>query len=297
MNIIMDNESRRSLLAIPLILLAAAGLAFAGSPGSVVVADIPLYALCVILAFVMQWLAFIPAYIGRTEMFYDLTGSITYITVVLVAVVLSPTTDVRSYLLAALIWIWAIRLGTFLFRRIRSAGSDERFDDIKPNFARFLLAWTLQGLWVSFSLAAALAAITAERKSDLGILAVIGLVVWLVGFGIEVTADRQKTLFRARPENKGKFIDEGLWSWSRHPNYFGEIVLWVGIAIIAAPVLRGWQWVTLISPLFVTVLLTRISGVPLLEARADEKWGGQLDYEAYKARTSVLIPLPPSDSQ
>jgi steroid 5-alpha reductase family enzyme len=297
MNIIMDNESRRSLLAIPLVLLAAAGLAFAGSQESVVVADIPLYALCVILAFVMQWLAFIPAYIGQTEMFYDLTGSITYITVVLVAVVLSPTTDVRTYLLAALIWIWAIRLGTFLFRRIRSAGSDERFDDIKPNFARFLLAWTLQGLWVSFSLAAALAAITTERKSDLGILAVIGLVVWLVGFGIEVIADRQKSLFRARPENKGKFIDEGLWSWSRHPNYFGEIVLWVGIAIIAAPVLRGWQWVTLISPLFVTVLLTRISGVPLLEARADEKWGGQPDYEAYKARTSVLIPLPPSDSQ
>jgi steroid 5-alpha reductase family enzyme len=293
----MQNEERMAIVAIPIILIVAAGLAFAGSQGGYVVSGIPLFALCVALAFVVQWAAFIPAFVWQTETFYDLTGSITYISVVVVAVLLSPVPDARAYLLLALVVVWAIRLGSFLFRRIRAEGFDRRFNDIKPSFARFLMAWTLQGLWVCFSLAAALAAITSETRSEPGIFALVGFLVWLVGFGIEVIADRQKSQFRAAPENAGKFINVGLWSWSRHPNYFGEIVLWTGVTIIALPALRGWQWVTLISPVFITLLLTRISGVPLLEARADERWGGQADYEEYKARTSVLIPMPPASKQ
>jgi steroid 5-alpha reductase family enzyme len=124
---------------------------------------------------------------------------------------------------------------------------------------------------------------------------VLGVLVWIAGFGIEAVADRQKSRFRADPANKGRFIRSGLWAWSRHPNYFGEIVLWVGVAIIAVPVLQGWQWVTLISPVFVTLLLTRVSGVPLLEKKADATWGGQPDYEAYKASTPVLVPRPPQE--
>ena len=284
-------------MALPIVLFVAAALALAGSQGGTSVSGIPLFTLCVALAFVIQWVAFVSAFIKQTERYYDLTGSITYITVTTVAVLLSPEPDTRSVLLLLIVVVWAIRLGTFLFRRIRTAGSDERFDNIKPSFARFLLAWSLQGLWVSFSLAAALAAITSEIRQQLGLFAVIGMLVWLLGFGIEVVADWQKSRFRAVPENAGRFINVGLWSWSRHPNYFGEIVLWIGVAIIALPVLRGWQLVTLISPVFITILLTRISGVPLLEARADEKWGGQADYESYKARTPILIPRPPSASR
>ena len=153
----------------------------------------------------------------------------------------------------------------------------------------------MQGLWVTFSLAAALAAITSGVKAKLGIFALVGFLVWSLGFAIEVIADRQKSKFKADPANEGRFINVGFWSWSRHPNYFGEIVLWIGIAIIALPVLQGWQWLTLISPLFIIILLTRISGVPMLESRADEKWGGQEDYEAYKRKTPVLIPRPPSN--
>jgi steroid 5-alpha reductase family enzyme len=173
-------------------------------------------------------------------------------------------------------------------------GKDTRFDAIKPSFIRFLNAWTLQGLWVSLTLAAALAAITTTIRKDLAVFALIGVLVWLAGFGIEATADYQKSRFRADPANQGTFIHSGLWAWSRHPNYFGEITLWIGVALIALPVLRGWQWVTLISPVFVFLLLTRVSGVPLLEKSADKKWGGQGDYEAYKRRTPVLVPLPPA---
>jgi steroid 5-alpha reductase family enzyme len=183
-----------------------------------------------------------------------------------------------------------MRLGTFLFRRIRKAGKDDRFDEIKPFFVRFLMWWTIQGLWVTFTVATALVAITTTNRKELDGFALVGILLWVFGFAFEVVADTQKSRFSANSDNKGKFIQTGLWSRSRHPNYFGEIMLWVGVAVIAVPVLQGWQWVALISPVFVTLLLTRVSGVPLLERKADRKWGGQDEYESYKKRTPVLIP-------
>jgi len=132
--------------------------------------------------------------------------------------------------------------------------------------------------------------ITTSKRVGFDIFAIIGLIIWIFGFSMEALADMQKNRFNANPANKGKFIQTGLWSRSRHPNYFGEIVIWIGVAVIALPVLQGWQWVALISPLFVTLLLTRVSGVPLLEKKSDAKWGGQPDYEAYKQCTPVLIP-------
>jgi steroid 5-alpha reductase family enzyme len=290
----VKKTDRNALIALPIVILVGLGIAVAGSQGGALVLGIPIFAFSVGLAFAIQWLAFIAAYLLQTESFFDLTGSLTYISVTAIAVLLSPVVDGRSILLLVLVVIWAARLGTFLFRRIRRAGKDARFDDIKPSFLRFLNTWTLQGLWVTFTLAAALAAITTTTRKELDLFAVIGFLVWLFGFAFEVTADTQKSRFRADPKNKGRFIHTGLWAWSRHPNYFGEIVLWIGVAIIALPVLRGWQWVTLISPVFVALLITRISGVPMLEKRADERWGGQEDYEAYKERTPVLIPRPRS---
>jgi steroid 5-alpha reductase family enzyme len=292
----MKKQDRKALLGVLISVIVGLGVAWAGSQGGGTVLGIPVFALAVGMAFVIQWLVFIPAYLLRNESFFDLTGSITYISVTLVALLLSPEVDGRSLLLLALVVIWAARLGTFLFRRIRKAGKDARFDELKTSFARFLLTWTLQGLWVSLTLAAALAAITTTTRKGLDIFALIGFLVWALGFAFEVVADTQKSRFRADPANKGKFIQSGVWAWSRHPNYFGEIVLWIGVAIIALPILRGWQWITLISPVFVTLLLTRVSGLPMLERRADEKWGGQEDYEAYKERTPVLIPRPQRSS-
>jgi len=292
----MKVTDRTALLGLPAIILVGLGIALAGSQGGATVSGLPLFGLLVGLVFLIQWLAFIPAYVLQTEKFVDITGSITYISVTVLAVLLSPVVDGRSLLLLAVVVIWAARLGTFLLRRVQKAGKDRRFDDIKPSFIRFLAFWTLQGLWVTFTGAAALAAITTNTRKPLGAFALVGVLVWAVGFVFEVMADTQKSRFRTNPENKGKFIQTGLWAWSRHPNYFGEITLWIGVAIIALPVLRGWQWVTMISPVFVTLLLTRLSGVPMLETRADEKWGDQEDYEAYKARTPVLIPRPPAST-
>ena len=289
----MSKEDQQSLIAIPFSVLMGLGMAWAGSQGGYSIAGIPIFALGVATAFLINWLAFIPAYLKRTQAFYDLVGSITNITVILISVLRTPLINSRSWLLAGLVILWASRLGYFLVTRVWLDGEDRRFQQIKISFLRFLLAWTMQGLWVTFILAAALAAITSTVKVPLDDFAIVGFLVWLAGFLIEVVADHQKRAFKSRPENKDGFIRTGLWAWSRHPNYFGEIVLWIGVAIIAFPVLRGWQYVTLVSPVFVAILLTRISGIPMLEAHADKKWGGQPEYQAYKAGTSALIPWPP----
>ena len=286
----MKKTERNGLVAFIFVVGIGVLVAWAGSQGGQALGGVPLFALGVGLAFLIQWLVFIPSYLKQTEKFFDLTGSLTYISVITLALVMSTGVDARSILLWALVVVWALRLGTFLFRRIRREGKDDRFDALKPNFLRFLNVWTIQGLWVTFTMAAALVAITSTKRVEFDLYTIGGLLIWIFGFSMEAVADLQKSRFNANPANKGKFIQSGLWSRSRHPNYFGEIVVWIGVAVIALPVLQGWQWVALISPVFVTLLLTKVSGVPLLEKKAEEKWGGQKDYEAYKKRTPVLIP-------
>ena len=228
----------------------------------------PVILICAALAFLIQWLAFIPAAIFQTEKFYDLTGGLTYITVVAVALILTHRFDSFSLTIAGMVIIWATRLGGFLFIRIIKDGADNRFDEIKPDLPRFFATWTIQGLWVTITAAAALTAIASPVRVEPNWLVWTGLVIWYAGFLIESIADRQKRVFRKANPDRTAFIQSGLWAYSRHPNYLGEIILWFGIAIAAIPALSGWQYVALISPLFVTLLLTRVSGIPLLEAKA-----------------------------
>jgi len=287
------EKDPRALLVLPTVVLIGLAIAWAGSQGGSTFRGVPVFALAVALVFLIQWLAFVPAYLMQSERFFDLTGSLTYVSVTILAAWLSAPIGGRSIVLAVFVVAWAVRLGLFLFRRVRRAGKDDRFDEIKPSFVRFLNVWTIQAMWVTLTFAAALAAITSTSQSGLDAFAFVGIGVWTAGVAIEATADMQKNRFRADASNKGAFISTGLWSWSRHPNYFGEIVLWIGVAIIALPVLQGWQLITLTSPVFVFLLLTRVSGIPLLEAKAEATWGGQDAYESYKKRTQVLVPLPP----
>jgi steroid 5-alpha reductase family enzyme len=289
----MENNNQRSLIGIVVAVALGALVMLAGSDGSSQVGSIAVFAVCGVLAYLINWAVFIPSNAAKTEHYFDLTGSITYVTVTAVALLLSESLDARAVIVGAMVLVWAVRLGTFLFRRVRRDGRDGRFDEIKVDPLRFFMTWTLQGLWVLLTLACALAIITGFEREPLGWVAIVGIVVWITGFAIEVISDRQKSVFKQDPANQGRFITSGLWAWSRHPNYFGEIVLWTGVAIMALPVLSGWRWVTLISPIFVILLLTRVSGIPMLEARAEKRWGDEEEFQAYTRNTPVLIPRPP----
>jgi steroid 5-alpha reductase family enzyme len=247
----------------------------------------------VFLAFAIQWIAFIPAYIFQTEKFYDLTGSLTYLSIVWYSLTYSSeyfaNLNLANLLIVILITFWALRLGSFLFMRIHKDGEDKRFRTIKPSPSQFFMTWTLQGLWVSLCSMCALTAISTETGLIINALLYIGLILFVTGFLIEIIADKQKSKFRAIPENKDKFITSGLWARSRHPNYFGEIVLWSGIAVMSFSSLEGLQYLTLISPIFTYLLLVYVSGVRMLEARGDIKWSNNEDYKNYKENTPVLL--------
>lgn len=285
----MSNAA--SILSILACLALGVIVALAGSQGSITFNGLPSFALAASIGFILHWLIFIPSYIYQTEHYFDLIGSISYISIVLFTFLALNNLDIRSILIGLLIMVWAVRLGSFLFNRVKRDGKDNRFTVMKTKFWWFLFTWTLGGLWVFITMAAGLAAMTSAKVIPLGWYALIGIVLWLEGFIVEVVADHQKTRFRSKKENRDKFINEGLWSLSRHPNYYGEITLWFGIAFIAFPVLQGWQLLTLISPIFVYILLTRISGVTMLERRADKKWGDDPEYQLYKETTSSLIPM------
>jgi steroid 5-alpha reductase family enzyme len=277
------------------VFMIATGVVWAASDGGQLLnggleIGLTIFASCALIAFVVQWIALIPAYLLKTEHFYDLTGGATYLAVIIFAFMQSEQHDLRSIILTCLVAIWAIRLAGFLFLRVLKQGSDSRFDDIKVNFWRFSIAWTVQGLWVLITAGAAIAAITSSYKVDFGWIGCLGLLLWLIGFLMEAVADNQKRIFKQQKNTHKEFIQTGLWSRSRHPNYFGEILLWVGVAIIAYPALYQWQMVTLISPIFVILLLTKISGISLQEEQANKRWADDPEYQAYKKRTPVLIP-------
>ena len=288
-------QSKITVPASIIVIFLSSLIALAGSQESISISNIPLFGLVVILIFIIQWFVFIPSFINRTEHFFDLTGSLTFISTVLFTLMVIPEIYLRDVVIALLVIIWAVRLGSFLFLRVRKDGGDGRFDIMKTKFWWFLMTWNIQGMWVFLSLAAGLAAMTSNQKLEADIFLLIGLVIWIIGFAIEVIADNQKSKFRSNSENKDKFISTGIWSWSRHPNYFGEILLWIGITVIALPVLQGWQFITLISPIFIIFLLTQVSGVRLLELRGKKKWGDNEEYQRYIQSTSVLIPLPPKN--
>lgn len=251
--------------------------------------DLPLVKNLIFLIFLIQWISFIPAFIFQTEKFFDLFGSLTYLTAILYTLHVTGSTRLSDYIIVGCIAVWAIRLGSFLFLRIHKAGEDRRFRTIKPNFTRFLMTWTLQGMWVSMCLLCVLTALSSYTGVIMNNVFFVGLVIYVLGLVIEIVADQQKTVFRREPKNKDKFITTGLWSLSRHPNYLGEILLWSGIAIMSVSSLQGLQYLTLISPLFVYILLVYISGIRLLENQAEKKWGHLDSYKEYVKNTPSLF--------
>lgn len=272
------------------ILFAAIAFSFTMTIAYLAKSDIVMQA--VMLAFLIQWVAYIPAYIFQTEKFYDLTGSLSYLTVIWFVFFSSNNLsglNIQNLIVVTLISIWAIRLGTFLFGRIHKDGEDKRFRTIKTSASQFFMTWTLQGMWVSICTMCAITAISSSQGIIANVLFYLGLAFFIVGFAIEVVSDQQKSAFRAVPENKEKFITSGLWSKSQHPNYFGEILLWSAIALLSISSLNGTQYLTLVSPIFTYVLLVYISGVRMLDDMGNKKWGHLEEYKEYKRNTPTLF--------
>jgi steroid 5-alpha reductase family enzyme len=249
---------------------------------------------CAVICIGMQWVAWIPASMMKTERFYDLTGGLTYLTVLgfsLWAGSQSEPPSPREFIVSLLVVIWSLRLSSFLYFRIHRTGKDGRFDQLKTSPIRFLVPWTLQGLWVFLTMIVVIVINSqADSASQLGIWDGIGLSIWILGFGIETIADNQKTVFNKESNNQGKWIDRGLWSYTRHPNYLGEILLWTGIAFFGVSCFTGLEKVAWISPVFIFLLLTKISGIPILNKRALEKWGDNPEYQRYRDNTPALFP-------
>jgi steroid 5-alpha reductase family enzyme len=255
--------------------------------GSVIVKN------AVLLAYVIHWIAYIPAYVFQTEKFYDLTGSVTYLSVVwfvFLSTYQSISLNFGNLILVLLISIWTIRLGLFLFMRIHKAGEDKRFRTIKTSASQFFMTFTISGLWVTLCSMCALVAISSPEGLVMNALTYVGIILFIIGFGIEIVADNQKTAFRSIEANKDSFITSGLWSKSRHPNYFGEVLLWFAIAVISFSSLEGLQLITLISPIFTYILLVYVSGVRMLEDMNDKKWVDDENYKSYKENTPMLFP-------
>lgn len=285
----------KDLAAIVACILTAYFVAIAATVEGLLLYGAPIISLCAVVSFAVHWIIAVPSVLISSEKYFDLTGMIATLFVVFTAMFALLNSgqqgSIRSTVVAILVSIWTLRLGTFLYKRIIKSGEDTRFREIKKSLPKFLMAWTLSALWVFLTTVNAITVIALNSQEPIGPFFLIGAILWILGFAFETVADRQKKSFTELAENKDKFITQGLWSISRHPNYFGEIVLWTGIAIISLPLLSGWQHVALVSPVFVFLLLTKISGLPFLEDKAEKKWGDVKDYIEYKNKTPILVPF------
>jgi steroid 5-alpha reductase family enzyme len=244
------------------------------------------------VAFAVNGAFFAAAAVRRTDVVTDLSYSLTF---ALLAVVLLFTgaADRVQLVASLLVLLWALRLGTYLFRRILRMKVDHRFDGMRDEPLRFARFWLLQAITVAVVMLPVSYLLDQNDPPGLGAWSVAGAAIWLVGLVVEAVADAQKSAFRAKEENRGQFIASGLWRYSRHPNYFGELLVWWGLFVFAIPVLHGAAFAVVIGPIFITVLLLFVSGIPLVERSADEKYGSDEAYREYKRRTSILVPLPP----
>ena len=291
----MNHNIKEYSISLICILIASL-VSIAAAQNGALYNNYPISIICMALSFIIHWLVFIPSYFYKTEKFYDITGTVAYMSILittayLLSIINNEVVLLRSILSIIFVMIWAIRLGAFLFTRVIKVGEDKRFEDAKKSFSKFLMFFNISALWVFLTIVNVLTMIINNSDSITDIFFIIGFSIAIIGLIIEVVADRQKRKFRMNISNKGEFIRSGLWSISRHPNYFGEILIWLGISFSTLPILSGWQFVTLISPVFVILLLTKVSGINLLEAAADDKWALDKNYQDYKEKTSVLIPF------
>ncbi|WOG92267.1 hypothetical protein DCAR_0311530 [Daucus carota subsp. sativus] len=257
------------------------------------VLDSHFLALTAIVTAGYQFFFFIITALLKFDKVTDFAGSTNFIILAVLTLVVRGTWHFRQVILSLLVIVWGIRLAIFLLMRILQWGEDRRFDEMRDNLGKLAFFWMFQAVWV-WAVSLPLTVVNASDKDpSLKAADIIGWIMWSIGIISEATADQQKLTFKNSPENRGKWCNIGLWKYSRHPNYFGELFLWWGIFIASTPILNGAEWLVILGPIFLTLLLLFVSGIPLLEVSADKKFGNVDAYRMYKETTSPLIPLPP----
>ncbi len=244
--------------------------------------------LALVISLTLNGIFFAIAYRLKTDKLTDITYSLSFIFIGLFAYSRSSHKSFET-IGTALILIWSLRLGGFLLYRVIKNGKDRRFDGMRESFTRFAKFWVGQAVVAWVLMVPAILAFSGSK--DLSVISIVGVIIWLIGLIFESMADFQKYKFRLEPKNKDKWIGSGVWSLSRHPNYFGEMLIWVGVYLYTFPVLNSMVRVLcLISPVLIIVLLRYGSGIPILEKSADKRWGDNTKYIEYKRKTNLLIP-------
>ncbi|KAK8692669.1 hypothetical protein V6N13_070276 [Hibiscus sabdariffa] len=242
-----------------------------------------------------QLFFFIIAVVLKFDRVIDFAGSSNFTIIALLTLMKKGSWHLRQVVLTLLMVIWSSRLALYLLIRILRWGEDKRHDKMRNNVGSIAVYFIVQGFW-AWAVTLPITVVNASDK-DPSIQAedIIGWIMWFVGTVVEFLADKDKFSFKNFPESKEKWCDVGLWKYSRHPNYFGDILLSWGYFVASIPVLEGSEWlVVLIGPIFLTLLLLFVSGLPILEVSADKKFSNVDAYMIYKKSTSPLIPLPPA---
>ena len=243
-----------------------------------------IYSLLIIIA--VNVAAYIWAYYKQSDHLTDISYSLCFIGLSIYLLLRSGDLSVERLLLAAMVVLWGVRLGGFLFYRINKMGRDYRFDAFRGSWSGFLKFWILQSVSIWIIALPVIIGLSATQPQFL----FAGLAIWFMGWIIETVADYQKFRFKSDPIHKDDFISIGLYSKIRHPNYLGEILIWSGIFIYTIPVLSGWSWLAVISPLWLIILLVFISGIPLIDSNAIKKYGNEQAYKDYRRKSWYLLP-------
>mgnify|MGYP001414745885 FL=1 len=279
----------KHLISFLIILLVIIFLTYILSIDTLSINEIPIVYLFTSSILILNSTFFLHSYIYKTDIFFDLVGSLSFLSIGVISLLLIPNIDANQILVFFLLLFWSLRLGPFLFIRRLGANNDERLEEFFKSPLSLYFLWSMNSLWVFFTSLSMIIIFSSPNENEFGLIQWLGLIVWVTGYVIEVISDSQKTKFNKF--NKGKFINIGLWKYIRHPNYLGEIIIWVGIFIISLNYIHSLtSFLSILSPIFVFLLLRFITGVPQLEARGKEKWGHLDEYNSYKEKTGLLFP-------
>jgi steroid 5-alpha reductase family enzyme len=235
---------------------------------------------------------FLFSLVKKRNDFADVAWGLGFVLVAWVSFFLTNGFSARGLVVCVLVSVWGLRLAWHIYLRNRGKAEDYRYLSMRQEWGAwfylrsYLQVYILQG-FLLFLIALPVLWINKETSSPLGWLDLLGLLVWLFGFYFEVVGDAELARFIKNPENKGKILQSGLWSYTRHPNYFGEVTLWWGIWLLALSVSGGI--LAIVGPLTITFLILKVSGIPMLE----KKMEGKPEFAEYKRKVSVFVPWPP----